>query len=514
MHDHQQLRVVASPVEKAPPETVHADWTLEEGDGYNAQDDVDWQQQYQPSAPFHRTLDEPTFNMFVDHNTPTPTPPEEDAGQHKRFDTPRPPSDPYFQQQQKLFQGYYSTNRTPNNESNNQNQPQQLPNEPNHQPRRDTELFEALNEHIEALDEQMQTSSLRSVIDENFPAQPEMEYEYDVQDGYFQVEEGYETSQSQSEFESIEEAHGSFYASQSMENSYEAVEQYQAYDQNDQTADQIPDTYFLEQPQQPSEQAMAMRQELERLAAEKRAAEEAARHAVQERERERLEHERLDQERLVASRAEAARVEQLQHEKEDLEKELARQKAEQYRRLVDANLHQKPMSAIVKCRHLPTLPETNDPLELLGLDYRNPPETFDDLRRAFLKMAKKFHPDAVVSDATRQEREAASLNFAKINSAYQLLKDKQERLGDEYFAVMLGGPMYDSRSSRSRRGGNNNGFDDYGSMFSGNSYSATYGARHRQPRPQNGSNRNPFSRTNRQEAGDNCHVSGHDEDWW
>jgi DnaJ-domain-containing protein 1 len=212
-------------------------------------------------------------------------------------------------------------------------------------------------------------------------------------------------------------------------------------------------------------------------------------------------------------------------EKAARERELALQMAEFYRRQIGWRNGQPPTS-ITKSRIIPTLPETNDPFELLGLDYRNPPENAADIRRAFLKMAKKYHPDAVAADATPEQRDRASLNFARINAAYQLLKDKQERMGDDYFATMFGGPMYEPRNGRARPASFYRGYDedDYKSIFSGHAYSARYGPGHgrRQQQPfrsQSGGNhrnnayskcesRNPFSRRNRQEVADNCHVSG------
>jgi len=477
LRDHQ-LHVVASPT-SAEQEVVD---TSQFGD-------IDWPE-YQSSSSFHVLDDEQqAFNSFRE--------PDSTQTVGKKFDTPRPPPIPYYQRQRELFEGYYpppteeeSHDQTQSSKFTEQlNANYQQPIEPHHhQPQRDTgELFEALNEHIENLDQQIQTSnSLRSVVDENFP-QPEVEWGYDVSDGYFQVEEGY----SSTEFDAVE-ANGSTYY-------FEATDQSQS------------DTQTPEQ--QPSEQEnQSLRQELERLAFEKRAAEESAKRAAEElREKELLERERLEQ--LYIAEAKAARAERLEQEKEELQRELARQMAAENRRISES-MRREPTS-IVKSRLLPKLPDTNDPFELLGLDYENPPENAEDIRRAFLKMAKKYHPDAVAKDATEEEREKASLCFARINSAYQLLKDKQERLGHEYFATMLGGPMYEPRNSHGRQSFSRGyGFDNYGSIFSGNNYSATYGTKRNGGKRGSHSwnSRNPFRR-NRQEVGDNCHVSMQDEDF-
>jgi hypothetical protein len=217
---------------------------------------------------------------------------------------------------------------------------------------------------------------------------------------------------------------------------------------------------------------------------------------------------------------------------EGLERELARQKAEFYRRMVESR-RRPPPSSIARSARVPKLPDTNDPLELLGLDRRDPPRNAGEVRRAFLRMAKRYHPDAVAADASPGQREKASINFARINAAYQLLKERQEWMGDEFFATTLGGPMhYDHRERSNDRGGGgrqssfyggHRDGEDHGPSFSGHAYSARYGPAHgrqqrqHQPRPQGANHlhhdnysesRNPFSRRYRQEVGDNCHVSG------
>ncbi len=272
----------------------------------------------------------------------------------------------------------------------------------------------------------------------------------------------------------------------------------------------------------------------------------------------RLEVEQREVERMVAAREEAALAYRTAAAREggmgaaspvvgmsppssssmerdiDVESELARQRAEYYRRQIEMrNNGKSSSSSIAKSRWIPKLPDTNDPLELLGLDRRNPPESVNDIRRAFLRMAKKYHPDAVAADASPEQREKASVNFARINAAYQLLKDGRGIWGvnndDDYFATTSGGPMYEPR--KTSRGGRRSSFyggyddEDYGSsIFSGHAHSARYGPahgrqqQHKPFRSQGGrrhgdhdygeTRKNPFSRRYRQEVGDNCHVSG------
>ena len=392
-------------------------------------------------------------------------------------------------------------------------------------------LFEALNGHIEALGQRIQEAFLlrndgaAAAVDDaddddddgepphNPDEWPEWNHDDVPRETYFQFDE------------------------QSAPYLDDANEVYQLCD------DEAPEggLYYPHQ--------VATGQELELTTDETTATEEEA--VVKRKDPEREMEEGLrERERMVAAREGAARAYQMaaareeaarvadrsmprREDGEDLERELARQKAEFYRRQVESRRHPNP-SSIAKSRWVPKLPDTNDPLELLGLDRRYPPENASEIRRAFLRMAKKYHPDAVAADASPEQREKASLNFARINAAYQLLKERQERMGeDEYFATTSGGPMhYDYRKSNNRGGGGrqspfHGGYhhddEDHRSVFSGHAHSARYGPahgrqqQHQQTRSQGFNSRdsnnyvesrNPFSRKYRQEVGDNCHVSG------
>lgn len=429
----------------------------------------------------------------------------------RRFDTPQPPKDPYDRRERALFDEtlhpqlheeelYQQPPKM--NFSNEANEPQVY--HQTNEPQRFTNLLDVVNEQIAALGHQIQKSSnsLRSVIDKKFP-QPEMEWKYDNQEGYSQIIEGYSTPTQQSEFELAEE----YDLPYDLGHYDETTAEY--FQVNDQIFyDQIPGATLehqhscLEQENYGDEQ-VAVTNDLEQ------ADENITEEDYTEQERQRLVREQLEQEYINRLRVEVARAKELRQQKDNIHKE------SQKKRQTEAANGQSV--SIMKSRVIPQLPETNDPLELLGLDYHNPPENLNDIRRAFLKMAKRYHPDAMAADATPEERERASINFARVNSAYQILKDKQERLGDDYFATMLGGPMYEPRNSHFRQSFSKGyGDDDYSSIFSGNSYSARYGPKHGgQPRPQNENNRDysygttkfPFRR-NRHDVGDNCHVSG------
>ena len=173
----------------------------------------------------------------------------------------------------------------------------------------------------------------------------------------------------------------------------------------------------------------------------------------------------------------------------------------------------------------PPLPETSDPYELLGFSYHNPPKNADDIRRAYVKRAKKYHPDAIHPASNDAEREMAARNFKRTNDAYRKHKDEKFRLQDEFFATTMGGAMYEPRGSSRhirRPFSYGRGFDDTESAFSG-SYSARHGAKfgetkrfwekrkayddyqRREQRSASGRGRkNPFG--GRHEVRDNCHV--------
>ena len=80
----------------------------------------------------------------------------------------------------------------------------------------------------------------------------------------------------------------------------------------------------------------------------------------------------------------------------------------------------------------PPLPNTDDPLTLLGFDRLFPP-TWEQTRRRYKEMVKLYHPDVVVApDATAEERKAASWDFARINSAFDILKRRDVEEVIEY----------------------------------------------------------------------------------
>lgn len=67
----------------------------------------------------------------------------------------------------------------------------------------------------------------------------------------------------------------------------------------------------------------------------------------------------------------------------------------------------------------PSLPKTDDPFILLGLD---PTTDAKAIKSAYRKRAMKYHPDVILNtDSSPKERDAASKVFARINAAYETL---------------------------------------------------------------------------------------------
>eukprot|EP00579_Thalassiosira_antarctica_P004288 CAMPEP_0201893858 /NCGR_PEP_ID=MMETSP0902-20130614/39526_1 /ASSEMBLY_ACC=CAM_ASM_000551 /TAXON_ID=420261 /ORGANISM="Thalassiosira antarctica, Strain CCMP982" /LENGTH=545 /DNA_ID=CAMNT_0048425763 /DNA_START=53 /DNA_END=1690 /DNA_ORIENTATION=- len=84
------------------------------------------------------------------------------------------------------------------------------------------------------------------------------------------------------------------------------------------------------------------------------------------------------------------------------------------------SLHASPSSS--NKTKPPPLPKIDDPFLLLGLDSRNPTTDKKEIKRAYRKRAMQYHPDVILSpDSTKEERDVASKDFARINAAYEML---------------------------------------------------------------------------------------------
>ena len=80
----------------------------------------------------------------------------------------------------------------------------------------------------------------------------------------------------------------------------------------------------------------------------------------------------------------------------------------------------------------------------------------DDIKKAYRKMAKKYHPDTNQGDKNAEEK------FKEINEAYEVLKDEKKRaIYDKYGKAGLDG----SASANSGNSYRSNGFSSFEDIF-------------------------------------------------
>ena len=88
------------------------------------------------------------------------------------------------------------------------------------------------------------------------------------------------------------------------------------------------------------------------------------------------------------------------------------------------------------------LPDTTDPLVLLGLDAMSANDA-SAIKAAYRALTKRHHPDAVLSkDSTDAEKRAANDNFARINEAYQSLLARQKSMGKGFGGEEFGAQTF------------------------------------------------------------------------
>ena len=346
----------------------------------------------------------------------------------------------------------------------------------------ESDLFDALNQHIEALDRQINSPTTAgrkddNVVDDNLPHQPDLEYEYTT---YDDANEPMSSSPIYTHESHEVDPYSIAYEDQTAEYYYSSPQEGHSYE----THEYYETTEYYQSPDQPTTYDVTEQHE---------AADPYAEYSEME-----LEYQQDDE----------YRNEQLQEA--SYEYYVPKDKVEEL--------------AIQKRKGIPQLPITNDPFQLLGLDYDNPPKTEKDIKRAFLKMAKKYHPDAVSADATQEEKDAASQEFTRINSAYRAVKEMLKQFeADKQFhddLITTGGPggsMYDHRTAHIRKPFSRvNGDFDSSFFSSGSGSSAKHRTRadleasrsfwgRRKPNAnQYGESRTPFRY--RQDVGDSCHV--------
>ncbi len=85
-----------------------------------------------------------------------------------------------------------------------------------------------------------------------------------------------------------------------------------------------------------------------------------------------------------------------------------------------------PFTSTSSSSNIPPLPNTVDPHVLLRLD-PNAQHSKTDMKRAYRQMALLYHPDVRLNaSSSKQEREVATEDFARINAAYNFLTGKSD----------------------------------------------------------------------------------------
>ena len=118
------------------------------------------------------------------------------------------------------------------------------------------------------------------------------------------------------------------------------------------------------------------------------------------------------------------------------------------------------------------MPATKDPYKTLGVDRK---ASTEDIKKAYRKLARQYHPDRNPGDATAEER------FKEVQEANSILSDPDKRKAYDSGGGMFGGG-FDPGAFRT--GGNFGGFGDIISDLFGGAGGRAGG---RAPRPERGS---------------------------
>ncbi|MGN0180991.1 MAG: DnaJ domain-containing protein, partial [Candidatus Ornithomonoglobus sp.] len=140
--------------------------------------------------------------------------------------------------------------------------------------------------------------------------------------------------------------------------------------------------------------------------------------------------------------------------------------------------------------------EKRDYYEVLGV---NKSASGDEIKKAFRKMSKKYHPDLHPGDKEAEEK------FKEVNEAYQVLSDDEKRQRYDQF----GHAGVDGNAGFGGAGGFSGGFDmgDLGDIFGdifGGGFGGFGGGRSRRNGPRRGSDLSQYINLSFREAAFGC----------
>ena len=101
------------------------------------------------------------------------------------------------------------------------------------------------------------------------------------------------------------------------------------------------------------------------------------------------------------------------------------------------------------------MPAIQDPYKVLGVAKKAPE---DEIRKAYRKLARKYHPDRNPDDAAAEER------FKEVQQAYSILSDPEKRKQYDAGGGIFGG--FDPGAFRTNTGGGFGGFGGIGDILS------------------------------------------------